>query len=615
MSQEAPCPSTPSRKRPAPDDVHDANAYTTPAKTSGSPQSDASSPLSEISAPDTPVVTHSANGQPQEGSAAVKSTDAKTEATQAVKRRKLTAQEKEEKEREKELKEKARAEKKAKKDEEARLKEEERKAKAEERRKKKEEEEKKLREKDLKKQQKEEEQKRKERSQMKLNAFFAKPSAPKATAKDTPPALESDNQRKSTSLEPPGSPSRTESNSPQKSAAVQKKAVSDYERTFLPFELRPHTICAPYNWFLADSSEAELENKRRLLNRLLSDAASSDRQFAATAIEQRNYSQIFPIPAALRGPRGIRVPTVKQAVEQLHGSSTEPIDLTSDTPEDKLGLLASIPMKYLHFGEDVRPPYFGTFTKVQSESQSRKMARNPFSRALPELNYDYDSEAEWEEPEGEDIDIDDEEDLESHEGDEDMEGFLDDEEDTALNKRKLITGDLEPTSSGLCWEDDKGALHPTTAVPESCPDFADYKIGVLLQPSSISIDPFSTAYWQPEPSSAPNTVSAKEPSGQGLMNPPRLPLHARPDGVINGANLAPNGASVPKPLKRLVPPEMMAEFKATIQGSDMTKLALIEALKKKFPKMTKDAITNTLPIVAKRVGSSNQEKRWALIDT
>lgn len=47
--------------------------------------------------------------------------------------------------------------------------------------------------------------------------------------------------------------------------------------------------------------------------------------------------------------------------------------------------------------------------------------------------------------------------------------------------------------------------------------------------------------------------------------------------------VAPAKATVttPKPAKRNVPADRMEEFKKEIEGSDLTKIALVEALKKK----------------------------------
>ena len=81
------------------------------------------------------------------------------------------------------------------------------------------------------------------------------------------------------------------------------------------------------------------------------------------------------------------------------------------------------------------------------------------------------------------------------------------------------------------------------------------------------------------------------------MDPPRVPLNA-----INRLNLQlpnsfpPNNldskaaklstvtlAKVPKQVqaKRYIAPELLEEFKAAVQGSELTKLGLVEVLKKK----------------------------------
>jgi len=103
------------------------------------------------------------------------------------------------------------------------------------------------------------------------------------------------------------------------------------------------------------------------------------------------------------------------------------------------------------------------------------------------------------------------------------------------------------------------------------------------------------------------------------MNPPRLPLAARPiNGLLNTMNSTQNASpgSIAKAVKpkRMIAPDQLQEFKAEVEGQDLTKIGLIEALKKKFPKVPKDAISNTLTAVAKRVGPSEKEKRWVLFN-
>jgi hypothetical protein len=84
-------------------------------------------------------------------------------------------------------------------------------------------------------------------------------------------------------------------------------------------------------------------------------------------------------------------------------------------------------MKLLQFYEDVRPAYFGTWTKVFNENNIIN-GRKPFAKDTQTLNYDYDSEAEWDH----DVDCDDIHTLDPDEDDDML--LLDsaDEEDSAL---------------------------------------------------------------------------------------------------------------------------------------------------------------------------------------
>lgn len=121
------------------------------------------------------------------------------------------------------------------------------------------------------------------------------------------------------------------------------------------------------------------------------------------------------------------------------------------------------------------------------------------------------------------------------------------------------------------------------------------------------------------------------------MQPPRLPLTSRPmNSMMNSLNSGNSvaggtGSKATKPPKRMIPADQLPQFKAEVEGSDLTKIALIEALKKKyalaslfeifiandfllrFPKLPKDAISNTLSTVAARVGPKEVEKRWVLL--
>lgn len=537
------------------------------------------------------------------------------------KKRKLTFAEREEQKREKEAKaaekaaEKARkdAEKaadRARKDDEKARKDEEKRIKDEARRKKAEEREAEKRVKELDAERKVQDKLKKERSQMRLGAFFQKPATP---AKE--PGVSPDDEapyntarRKSLSLEPfdAVADQLRRSESPCKGATQPvmakstpvKPAISEYRKYFLPFQLQTHTTMPEARLpedpqgaqaaFDHDMNDPSLREKYDL--GLVESYASLERQFA-------DHWQ---------SSRGLDLSSVRQLWDRIQGSIQEPIDLTNDDPPlNPMDELQIVPRRHIEFHEDVRPAYFGTYTKIRSPRSSRKLSRNPFKRARPDTDYDYDSEAEWEESEegeeGEDLLDEEDNEAESigdaHEFDE----FLDDEDDEPKKKRKLITGDLIPKSTGLCWEDESGKIVPSIEGGSPFQGLRDMRIGVLLPGfTGQTIDPYSTAYWEsdPSPAQAASAPKIEQPTGQtnGLMPPPRPPLHSRPNGNgtldhllatrVDGSEglstgTAPTQAS--KTTRKAAPmhlsTEDMEEFKGFVIGSTATKADLLKELK------------------------------------
>ena len=238
-------------------------------------------------------------------------------------------------------------------------------------------------------------------------------------------------------------------------------------------------------------------------------------------------------------------------------------DQSGDAMKAAIKELAEIRMKSLKFGEDVRPAYQGTFTPEVSEATAAKICRNPYFRGIPTINYDYDSEAEWEEPEeGEDLDSEEEEEG-SDDGEDDMEGFLDDEDDAlAGGKRRQFVGDLEPVCSGINWAAD--------GEPE---ELEQYRMQALLPGVQFPIDPFSTAYWEKAPT----------PTNQ----PPKKNIFASDSKASNDPKATTGLSMRPPPppttkAKRPFPAELMEDFKKVVEGNDMSKIGLIEILKKKY---------------------------------
>ena len=204
-------------------------------------------------------------------------------------------------------------------------------------------------------------------------------------------------------------------------------------------------MLAPHNRFSRDEKGVEYAQKK--IDEGLGQDGGTVKGFNAHGLLHlsSDTSQHFP-----------RIHSVKEIIAKIHGSVRNPIDLTESQSrrvvQKPTDLLKTVPMKYLYFYEDYRPPYIGTFTKPLDRRSRSKLCRDPVGRELPNTDYDYDSEAEWEEPgEGEDLGSEGEEEVGDDEDENEMEGFLDDDED-AVKKRPLL-GNLEPTCSGICWED------------------------------------------------------------------------------------------------------------------------------------------------------------------
>jgi chromatin assembly factor 1 subunit A len=175
-----------------------------------------------------------------------------------------------------------------------------------------------------------------------------------------------------------------------------------------------------------------------------------------------------------------RVP-VKVLMKMIEGSSSQnPIDLTQDynIQDYAFELLNATPMRYVHFDEDVRPPYWGTWTKPVTPEELKRVARSPFSQ-LDLFDYEYDSEAEWEEPgEGEDLEDDDGEEDDDEE--EDMDDLLDDGDPNGGTYPKIgrLNEDQTPICSGLQWEDQHGILRPAGDAQRA--EFSEFRIEFLL---------------------------------------------------------------------------------------------------------------------------------------
>lgn len=541
-----------------------------------------------------------------------------------AKRRKLTVEEKDKHRAEKELRARQREERRVQKEAENAVKEEERRVKAEKRRQEAEVKEEKQRAKDLAKKQKEEDEAKKQRAQLRLGSFFIKAAPTKTNDAPHSQHQECENsevERPETSVSTQASPSKE--SRPRRQSEVE---YADYRSFFLPFALPSHATLPPDPYSMASSSE--IEQSLQLFDEALKSAVNC---------RTESLSSILGIA---KPPRRGRLPTPAVIViERMQESRFQAIDVTGDNTaketRDPAADLADIHMKHLHFCEDVRPPYTGSYTKITTSSMAWKVARNPVSRVREDTNYDYDSEAEWEEPEeGEDLLSDGEDEAESVGSADEMEGFVDDGdvEDTLKAGRRLITSELEPVSSGVCWEGQTRAK----ATPESCPgdlDLGSMRLEWLIETSSKSINPLSDSYWQVKVAQPPpatdvfaRLISSPSAASGSVMKPPRAPLQPASNSVnqkvivnVKSGEKGPIMAIISSKNSKSAAAQLTGadfdRFKEAVDGSNVTKIELLKALKQRFPQFTNDSIKETLTNNFVRHGGSAAEKRWKLVST
>lgn len=286
----------------------------------------------------------------------------------------------------------------------------------------------------------EEEKRKKDGTQKTLSSFFTIPASAAARQNSVDRRSESP---------APSSMLTAAVASPAASTPSKKSEKTAYEKAFGDFYIKEHVTVAPINRFERD--EEASESLHCSIDSYILGNRSPGRQRGFDATELFHLS-------GYEKQRGKRCMPVREIMVEMSGKSTRTIDLTTDSQNTQIRrtntLLQTIPLKFLKFQEDVRPPYRGTYTSRPVKGMA-KLARNPLRRDLPDTNYDYDSEAEWvEDEDAEDLNSEGEEDEDLGEDGEDMEGFLDDENDETTNSKRLVLqGDLEPISTGLCWED------------------------------------------------------------------------------------------------------------------------------------------------------------------
>ncbi|OTA67850.1 hypothetical protein K449DRAFT_388650 [Hypoxylon sp. EC38] len=457
----------------------------------------------------------------------------------------------------------------------------------------------KKREKEQKEAKKAEEKRKKEEQQLAAQRKQAKQQNMLASfVKKAPgtPSKKSVEQVTDSSPKPDAKPATLEESKPQKSA---------YEQTFKPFFVKSGMILAQQPF---EMDEETKQAKSEILDQYIRGERGPFNPKPFNPAETFNIA--FP------QHRGIMPPSVKKIMENIYGDPLQKkFDVQSSRTEsqteklivDAQSRLDTIPMKYLSFYEDVRPPYFGTITTPIQTQKLRKLSRRPVGKLVNTLNYDYDSEAEWVEDDGEDLD-DDDEDEESNDGDGEMEDFLDDSDDIPVTSRPTFRGEVEPTSTGICFED-QTRLGP-------CESMYKYRLEFVLDTLDrhSGIDPFSSSYWPTPVRKKHVTASSNLSSTQSTSMPPPSTLSSEPTDAFSKLVLL--GADA----KELVPKAVFEEFTQAIVSEelrDFNKGTLVDLLARKFPSCTKNQVKFTLDRIAHRIsvpGAKKSVKVWAIVE-
>lgn len=248
------------------------------------------------------------------------------------------------------------------------------------------------------------ERRRKEASQKLIHLFFTKPAKPAKPAPD-----------------------------------VQKQpqaALADgYSRFFLPFFELLHMVVAP---------------------------APAPAPGGAVAVEEvlRGGTSASPPMAAFFAHRAQPPPAPADPVEVAAA-------MNEASAATVAAMVARLPLKFLSFYENRRPPYAGTWCLAAHQH------RPPGARPLAELagvDYEYDSDLEWREEgsDGEDIDTDGDDDDDDAGGDGDDDGFIEDDRRGPASIRQLVVA--------THWREDDPVF------------FRDYRVEALVE--GLPIDPF-----------------------------------------------------------------------------------------------------------------------------
>ncbi|EFP75976.2 uncharacterized protein PGTG_01307 [Puccinia graminis f. sp. tritici CRL 75-36-700-3] len=440
---------------------------------------------------------------------------------------------------------------------------------------------------------------------------------------------------------------------------VDKASMSDFEKTFKPFNLKPNVQLAPINRFRPPGG-SNTNNQQSLGTTALTPKECLEQYLKSVRPTSRSGSKQ-------------KLMTIREIVNGI--AESELSGCVEDTKKWRRALQnrSVVPVKVLRFHEDVRPGYIGTWCKT-----SRLVSgRNPFGKDTCLLDYEYDSEADWNEEDGEGEDLEQGSDggndeggdgMSSELGESDEDGWLvgddddiemvDDGENHASNRaldfqvdenqlpgkqnkkisgptRRKIVGPLIPVVKGPIWEGTLGVV--STSI------FGCFQIQ-MINDAPIGLNPFTY-----EPKTVAKVTNRPKLSTVALKSGPAvlpLPAHLTSQAEIEGKSNPTNARTIipPPPTSGdhsldlenhphtqgqqqqphqlninnsntgTFPLELIPQLIKLVNGNRKAKPILIEDLKNEFLannqlKVSKRSIEQTLNSIAVKVAGT-----WRIVD-
>lgn len=383
----------------------------------------------------------------------------------------------------------------------------------------------------------------KERSQMKISNFFTIGK----TVKSSPIKNEPKTETQIVDL----------SNEESK----EKEEESDiYNKVFLPFFQKKNVIMAPSIQLSDSGLKKSIADFDLIVKAANNKSGSTDVSSFLKACKPKPRERNFTTPQDIVNALNSSQATESQIYEMFQNL---------------------LPMKYLQFYENTKPPYIGTWCS-SNHASTKLPVRNPFDTSKSGLDYSYDSDAEWngedaeDEGEGEDIDNDDEDDDDDDiDDEEEMDDFV--ESNDLMKKKKRIMGPLVAISK---WNNDDENDHVF---------FDEIKYERLDINIEFSIDPFAN-YWDLNKEKVVNSQTTEHTNSIALpKNQGRSPNKS--------TNRSPNILTPQKPT--IKDPKAIHELVQFIEkNNDFTIGTLVELSKKEFKTFTKALLKHTIQDIA-----------------